>query len=139
MQVFHTDGDPPRRGRIILAIIGWTQKSSEAETKSVRANRSGKAIPPLGRAGPTATEDVLDSEYVEMMAEGPIKYLALGERANRTRIAGAQTAILGVTCTHLQAPHSFRGGACPRLFEKNVHPNPATTKTDRFLGTPKCG
>ena len=72
MQVFQTEGDPPSRGRIILAIIGWTQKSSEAETKSVRANRSGKAIPPPGGASSSGSEDVLGSEHVEMMLEGPM-------------------------------------------------------------------
>src|SRR5262249_57961869 len=46
MHVFQTDGDPPSRGRIILAIIGWTQNSSRALTNSVRANSSGKGSTP---------------------------------------------------------------------------------------------
>lgn len=72
MQVFENEGDPPKRGRIILAIIGWTQKSSEAETNSVRANRSGKAnSPPLG-AGSTESGEVLVFEYVEMIPADPM-------------------------------------------------------------------
>ena len=73
MQVFQTEGDPPRRGKIILAIIGWTQNSSEAETKSVRANSNGNAIPRPEGAGPTGPDDVLVSEHVETMLEGPMR------------------------------------------------------------------
>src|SRR5437588_360564 len=42
MQVFQTAGVPPREGRIIFAIIGWTRKSSVALTKRVMANRNAK-------------------------------------------------------------------------------------------------
>src|SRR4030042_2426004 len=41
MQVFQTAGVPPRRGRIILAIISATRKSRPALRKSVRENRAG--------------------------------------------------------------------------------------------------
>src|SRR5262249_43395031 len=40
MHVFHTPGVPPKRGKIILAIIGWTGKSRVALTKSVTANKT---------------------------------------------------------------------------------------------------
>jgi hypothetical protein len=35
MQVLHTEGVPPRSGRIIFPAIGWTAKSSAAPTKRV--------------------------------------------------------------------------------------------------------
>ena len=66
MQVFQTDGDPPNKGRIILAIIGWTQKSSVAERNKVRANRRGKATPPPEYAGSAGHEDVLVSIHDEI-------------------------------------------------------------------------
>jgi hypothetical protein len=34
MQVFQTCGVPPRRGKIILPIMGWTKKSKNALTNS---------------------------------------------------------------------------------------------------------
>jgi hypothetical protein len=37
MQVVHTAADPPNHGRIILAMIGWTWKSRNAERKIVAA------------------------------------------------------------------------------------------------------
>jgi hypothetical protein len=49
MHVFQTAGVPPKRGRIILAIIGWIKNSSRALTKSVMEKRSGKEkISPRG-------------------------------------------------------------------------------------------
>jgi len=39
MHVFHTAGVPPRRGSSSLPIIGWTEKSRQALTSSVRAKR----------------------------------------------------------------------------------------------------
>jgi hypothetical protein len=75
MQVFQTEGEPPRRGRIILAIIGWTQKSSAADTRSVTANKSGTAIPPPGGAGSIGSQNVLVSEHVGRMSAGPMRKL----------------------------------------------------------------
>jgi hypothetical protein len=40
--MIQTVGDPPRVGRIILAIIGWMQKRSPALTNMVVANRRGR-------------------------------------------------------------------------------------------------
>src|SRR5262245_43335633 len=37
MQVFQTAGEPPKSGKIILAIIGWTQNNSAALTNIVPA------------------------------------------------------------------------------------------------------
>jgi hypothetical protein len=42
MQMIQTAGEPPRMGRIILAIIGWTQNRSPALTNMVTANKTGK-------------------------------------------------------------------------------------------------
>lgn len=47
MQVFQTEGLPPKSGRRILPVIGWTTKSSEAEAKSAAAksgNTSGAYV-----------------------------------------------------------------------------------------------
>src|SRR6266481_4427354 len=87
MQVFQTEGDPPRRGRIILAIIGWTQKSSEAETNRVRANRSGKAIPAPGGAVSSGDLAILVSEHIEMALEGPMLQSRLASVATYRSIA----------------------------------------------------
>jgi hypothetical protein len=46
MQVFQTAGVPPREGRIIFAIIGWTRKSSVALTKRVMPKRNAKEKSP---------------------------------------------------------------------------------------------
>jgi hypothetical protein len=69
MQVLQTDGDPPNMGRIIFAIIGWTQKRREAEINNVREKRSGKAAPPLEWAGSAGPEDVRISVQAEMRPE----------------------------------------------------------------------
>jgi hypothetical protein len=42
MQVPHTAGEPPRSGRTILAIIGWTQNRRSALRKSVRAKSKSR-------------------------------------------------------------------------------------------------
>jgi hypothetical protein len=42
MHVFQTAGDPPRRGRTILPIIGWMRNSRLALRKSVTAKSRGK-------------------------------------------------------------------------------------------------
>jgi len=42
MHVFQTIGEPPKSGRIILAIMGCTQKSSPALMNMVSANKNGK-------------------------------------------------------------------------------------------------
>ncbi|MGH7801055.1 MAG: hypothetical protein ACREOW_10585 [Thermodesulfobacteriota bacterium] len=41
MQVLHTAGVPPIRGRIIFPIIGWTKNNRKALTKSVMINNNG--------------------------------------------------------------------------------------------------
>ncbi len=41
MQVFHTAGEPPRRGRIIFPIRGSTIKRRPALRNSVRENSVG--------------------------------------------------------------------------------------------------
>jgi hypothetical protein len=43
MQVFQTAGVPPRRGKIILAIMGWTRKSKVALTNKVKAKKNNTA------------------------------------------------------------------------------------------------
>jgi hypothetical protein len=45
MQVFQTAGVPPRIGRIIFAIIGWTKNNDSELTKRVIANSA--AMPNL--------------------------------------------------------------------------------------------
>jgi len=47
MQVFQTAGVPPKRGKIILAIIGWMRNNSVALTNIVTANNQGKDESPL--------------------------------------------------------------------------------------------
>src|SRR5687768_1189655 len=42
MLVVHTAGDPPKRGRIILATIGCTKNSSPELIKRVRVNMARK-------------------------------------------------------------------------------------------------
>src|SRR5205085_1297955 len=42
MQVFHTAGDPPSRGRTILPTIGCTRNSRNALTNSVSEKRAGR-------------------------------------------------------------------------------------------------
>jgi hypothetical protein len=64
MQVFQTAGDPPRRGRIILAIIGSTMKTSAALEKTVAA-KSGTAMLRDG-----ATERVAIVMYVREKGHG---------------------------------------------------------------------
>src|SRR5207237_962932 len=46
MQVFQTSGAPPARGRIILASIGCTRKSSPALTNNVTPKHQTKTPPP---------------------------------------------------------------------------------------------
>src|SRR5262249_26782611 len=54
MQVFQTAGVPPSRGRIILAMIGWTRNRRVALTKSVSAKSSRTGTPPPAAPGPGA-------------------------------------------------------------------------------------
>ena len=52
MQVFHTLGEPPRRGRIILLTIGCTRNNRQAPTNSVAAkpgSSSERGKRPAGR------------------------------------------------------------------------------------------
>ena len=44
MHVVQTDGDPPSSGRTIFPNIGWTQKSSNALTKSAVAKRKSMML-----------------------------------------------------------------------------------------------
>src|SRR5436189_88723 len=44
MQVFQTAGAPPNFGRIILAIMGWTENSRAALTNSVTVNHSRTGV-----------------------------------------------------------------------------------------------
>jgi len=44
MQVFQTEGVPPKSGKSILATIGWTQNSKAALTKSVMENNLAKEL-----------------------------------------------------------------------------------------------
>ena len=59
MQVFHTLGDPPRYGRIILLTIGWTRNNRQAPTNSVAVkpgsnNVRGKATGKAAAVGLTS-------------------------------------------------------------------------------------
>jgi hypothetical protein len=45
MQVIHTAGVPPKRGKIILAIIGSIKNMSAALVNNVKAKRKGIGIP----------------------------------------------------------------------------------------------
>jgi len=47
MQVFQTAGDPPNKGRIILANIGSIQKSRVALTNKESANSNSTGKPPM--------------------------------------------------------------------------------------------
>jgi hypothetical protein len=42
MQVFHTAGVPPRRGKTIFPIIGWTRKRRAALKNNVAEKKSCK-------------------------------------------------------------------------------------------------
>src|SRR5207302_11197189 len=66
MQVFQTAGVPPREGRIILAIMGWTRKSSVALTNRVMAKSNGKGVPPLGTV--SSASDKLSGEHAILAA-----------------------------------------------------------------------
>src|SRR3954452_732440 len=62
MQVFHTLGEPPRCGRIILLTIGCTRNSRQAPTNSVAA-KPGSSREREKTAGRTA-ELVLTSRLI---------------------------------------------------------------------------
>jgi hypothetical protein len=51
MLVFQTEGAPPNVGRIILAAIGCTKKSSAALRKAVRVKRMAKLAQIVARRG----------------------------------------------------------------------------------------
>ena len=46
--MFQTDGVPPNAGNTLLAMSGWIQKSKDALTKSVVANRSKRLVDFVG-------------------------------------------------------------------------------------------
>src|SRR5947207_9142934 len=62
MQVFHTLGEPPRRGRIILLTIGCTRNSRQAPTNSVAAKPGSSSE--RGKTAGRAADAVLTSRLI---------------------------------------------------------------------------
>src|SRR5262245_21902559 len=100
MQVLQTWGVPPSLGSSILAIIGWTRKSSVALRKSVAANSAGTGTT-SGGGRPGGAE-----RYGEVLGKG------LGE--SEFGVQPLRAWIQAVWCA--TAVSAVRGGS-PRLTQ----------------------
>src|SRR4030042_278400 len=105
MQVFQTAGVPPRRGRIILAIISSTRKSRPALRKSVRENRAGNDA---NRNRPGMVDDLVKSRKIpESVRERIDRGLPRGVQAKRMRrnaASGLITKSARLRHTYLKSP-----------------------------------
>src|SRR5438067_9910223 len=91
MQVFHTAGVPPSRGRTILANSGWIKNKRTELTNSVIAKKAGKGKPPWDRDRRSRTD-------ARTVLHSYLRFLHGSESKE------AKSAICAPTCLHPGVP-----------------------------------